>query len=747
MANVSFLKGTQQGFDDLSAYKAGAFYLTTDTHRLYFADTTSKANYLNKYVHTVANADALKTAIANGTVVNGDFAYVSGANALVAIQNGTYVQINTYSNDDTKTTALTFTKNTVNADDTEIVFNYTLNQQTKALDGTTVSLTPITGSFSLTAADIKSVIDIAVGVGATISSGTATVKTSGTGSAGNGFTIKGSGSVQVGGSNNAITITGTDTQYTLTSPAGDNNIILTASDNTVNKVAIVEGNQIAVDSSVDKQIKIDHGTITTTPTTSQKQAIDNGTFDVISGVTVDNGHITGYNTQTVTLPKAPEYVITDITGSNDGKVSITLKDNTSSTTKTVSSDADFYVYVGKGENKEKKFIQDDLEVYTIDEIDAKLKGVNSMVYKGTVGSSQATVTVLPDSSTADRKVSIGDTYKVDLKGTYGGYQCEPGDLLIAIITDPDVTEDANGYIPQGSVKWTHVPSGNDYDATFSLSPDTTNNKFTLIEDLDSTAKGSVTLQSTNDAIAISSTKSGKDMTLKLTHKEYAAPTKDTASKAPASSTIFTAITGLETDKGHITKFTETTYTLPVEKDSQYDLTAAGSGTTNKAKISLTGVAGSDAEGDVDNIYLVAGTDLTNTTSSNTITFNHKTYNAPSTATVAGALGTNTSKQSTITAVTSIEASNGHVTKVNSSTFALPKDSKYELSDITLGAITIGNDKGYKFTNTLAGLKDSGAEGDSDTAVFSLVSSSLTLASTTDSAGKAAMSINLEWGSF
>jgi hypothetical protein len=53
--NVSFLKGTQSGFDGLSSYVAGAFYLTTDTNRLYFADSTTKANYLNKYVHTLGN--------------------------------------------------------------------------------------------------------------------------------------------------------------------------------------------------------------------------------------------------------------------------------------------------------------------------------------------------------------------------------------------------------------------------------------------------------------------------------------------------------------------------------------------------------------------------------------------------------------------------------------------------------------------------------------------------------------------
>ena len=34
MANVKFLKGTQEKFNTLSSFTDGAFYLTTDTDRL-----------------------------------------------------------------------------------------------------------------------------------------------------------------------------------------------------------------------------------------------------------------------------------------------------------------------------------------------------------------------------------------------------------------------------------------------------------------------------------------------------------------------------------------------------------------------------------------------------------------------------------------------------------------------------------------------------------------------------------------
>ena len=50
--NVSFLKGTQSKLNGLTSYQAGAFYLTEDTDRLYFAQSASELVYLNKYITT-----------------------------------------------------------------------------------------------------------------------------------------------------------------------------------------------------------------------------------------------------------------------------------------------------------------------------------------------------------------------------------------------------------------------------------------------------------------------------------------------------------------------------------------------------------------------------------------------------------------------------------------------------------------------------------------------------------------------
>ena len=60
-------------------------------------------------------------------------------------------------------------------------------------------------------------------------------------------------------------------------------------------------------------------------------------------------------------------------------------------------------------------------------VNAVLGANNAMVFKGTIGSTNATFTALP---TTD--YSIGWTYMVAEGGTYAGQQCEIGDLLICI---------------------------------------------------------------------------------------------------------------------------------------------------------------------------------------------------------------------------------------------------------------------------------------------------------------------------
>ena len=77
--NVSFKQGLQENLNKSTTQKiAGAFYLTTDTNRLYYCDGTSFKD-LNQYIHSVAN----QTALANVTnAIDGDYYFVEQGSML-----------------------------------------------------------------------------------------------------------------------------------------------------------------------------------------------------------------------------------------------------------------------------------------------------------------------------------------------------------------------------------------------------------------------------------------------------------------------------------------------------------------------------------------------------------------------------------------------------------------------------------------------------------------------------------------
>lgn len=83
---------------------------------------------------------------------------------------------------------------------------------------------------------------------------------------------------------------------------------------------------------------------------------------------------------------------------------------------------------------------------------------DAMVYRGTIGSSGATISTLPDTH------SRGWTYKVITAGTYAGHVCEIGDMIICI---EDGTSANNG-------DWTVVQSNLD-GAVIGPSSSTANN--------------------------------------------------------------------------------------------------------------------------------------------------------------------------------------------------------------------------------------------------------------------------------
>ena len=80
MANVKFLKGTQDKFNTLSSFTDGAFYLTTDTDRLYFAQSSTECVPLNQFIRTVTQKQF--EALTSAQVSQGDYYYITDQNIL-----------------------------------------------------------------------------------------------------------------------------------------------------------------------------------------------------------------------------------------------------------------------------------------------------------------------------------------------------------------------------------------------------------------------------------------------------------------------------------------------------------------------------------------------------------------------------------------------------------------------------------------------------------------------------------------
>lgn len=90
MSNVSFLRGLHASLPTKGNAIDGAFYLTTDSHRLYVGDSNKNLIDLNKYIITVASINDLSDA--EGQI--GDFYYAEAENALVLRKENGWKLIN-----------------------------------------------------------------------------------------------------------------------------------------------------------------------------------------------------------------------------------------------------------------------------------------------------------------------------------------------------------------------------------------------------------------------------------------------------------------------------------------------------------------------------------------------------------------------------------------------------------------------------------------------------------------------------
>ncbi len=203
-----------------------------------------------------------------------------------------------------------------------------------------------------------------------------------------------------------------------------------------------------------------------------------------------------------------------------------------------------------------------LDVYSKDEINRRLKALDGMTYKGTVGAQGSAATTISGIS----NVSIGDTYKVvsDLSSipikapgsstiTTTG-TAKLGDLLIANGTE------TNGVITSG-LYYDIIPAGDDLMQTYSVVSDTYGIK--IHDDVTNDDIGGIKLAA-GKQIALSDSGTN-EKTVTVAHADISSATNGnptTATKITQSENTpltINAVTGLTTNNGHVTGITITPY--------------------------------------------------------------------------------------------------------------------------------------------------------------------------------------------
>lgn len=733
MPNVMFKRGTQANLNALinakGPYVDGAFYLTSDTDRLYVAQSADELVELNKSITIVENQSKLP---AKSAVEEGQFYYLSNDNILCIYSGGEWVQINP--DTDTNTSVKDFTIVRTSNTGGNLTYTYTLTEQDK--DGTPLK-NPISGTFVISSADIVALANVAVDIDATATEGKdgAILALGGAGAdtkadAGK-VTIQQGDNVAVTVDKNVVTIAANNMRNTLTN-TGSTIALKDAEGGDAGSVIVEGTGALNTDTSTAGKIQITHKTSGATagsygPTAG---AINAKTRKLnVPKVTVDTyGHITAISDSEMTLPVNSTYTMKEVAvGDKAGSLKVSIQDQDSTPSEAQSGQILYNTITVDG-TKSTVYNQEDLgSFYSATQVDKLIRELDSMTYRGTVGTGNSTVSALPTA-----KVKIGDTYKVATGGTYAGTSASIGDLFIAIGKD-GAKEGLDGYLATADVAWTYINSGLDTDTQYKF--DATTNKITIIDTVNNghqdidlkaatgaplTITGAARDGSTNASITIDHTESG------VTAKAYG-PATDAG---PAAGGTFTVPSFTVNKYGHVTAANDRTITLP--DVITYKLTQDA---TNKNKVVLKDNSNT-ASGSIE--IKDKGTNITVTPTQTgagndtLFTINHDTFTAKETGDGnTTALGF----ENTFTAITGITTSNGHVTGYNTKTYKLPKESQTSV------------------TNTAASNKHSieydGASVGSIafTSAYTVANGGVQITSENDAAQNMITTINMVWGSF
>ena len=787
MPNVKFKRGTQAALNALIAgsgnrFEDGSFYLTSDTDRLYVAQSATELVELNQSIEIVDSISQLPQTSAEVAV--GQFYYVSGTNLHNGEQNNngnilavctsiaggvpTWTQVNPDTNTDTgyeffekgANTGMVVSAGTVEQANNRIKYTITLHPKKTGVNGvsTTTTLNDITADFYVNSSDIGTITSAtAVKVSsAAVANNKTTVNVSGNGAdTTGGFTLAAGSNVTLsGGGSSDITIAATDTTYTMssaTSGTSDAKVSLTPSANgtagTAQNVYFKAGTDLTVNGATAGEITYAHATYgTPTAATGTAETFNSGnthTFSVVDGVTTSNGHVTAVTKKDITV-KDTTYTANTITADNQGHLTFTIKDSGNQTSTASSSDNSgspvlFHKITIDGTEVTKYNQQSLGSFYSAAQVDSLIAGLNAMTYKGTVGTG-GDVASLTTTATASDGVKVGDTYMVKSNGAGPSSGSKVGDLYIATGTE------TNGVIV-GTVTWELVPAGNDIDThyTFSVAADGT------ISANPDTGAASVTVaQITGTSpIAVAGDASTGVITVSHSNSGVTAGTKGDNSAITSAlgySGTFKVPTVTVDAKGHVTGLSEQTITLPASDNTTYSISATQA-SGQAAKITLT--SGGAGNSTTTNAYVVGdGTSISTSVPSSganqdNLVITHNNLLSSGTAGTAYGVSASTTPAagSGVIKVPNVTVNaQGHVTTITEQSITLPADTHYSFQDTSVAV----SSNTATATFTLGNNQDN----TTSTSTLEVSSSSLTIDRGTLVNGKTdEIKIDIEWGTF
>lgn len=383
------------------------------------------------------------------------------------------------------------------------------------------------------------------------------------------FTVQGANGIQITGTGTTLTITGD--KYSLSSTVTDNKATVK-----------LDSANTADDTSV---VLAGGDNITITQNTGTKE------------VTIES----------------KDTKLTSLTGAAAAE-GFTIKGHNSDGGETTAATINPQIKVGKTTQPVAKFVNGTatLDVYSTKDIDDKMKALNAMVYKGTLGPSKGTTKVLPTSN-----ICIGDTYLAAEDITINEHTVYTGSLVIA-----RGTEDASGFITTSTLVWDIVESTQDADTHYS---------FQAIEGgiklHDTTLGGNagqlVINGGTDVSVSTSKTDASANQTLTVNHKavtrtDSADAVLDQIKNGETPITVITGVTTSET--GHVTSVKTQQIKLQDSNTTLKSISNAVTAASNIATVTSTveGTLGTGGKTSAAGTFKVASTSMTVTGSSNQV---------------------------------------------------------------------------------------------------------------------------------